>query len=129
MQKLMMFMKRKEGISFEDFQKHYENVHIPMVAKWVGHLMSDYKRYYPQNAINLYVGRPDADEAPQSDGGVDYDAVSIYTIKDEAALKELLRIAQDPEFTRAVTNDEANFADRAVSRQTLAEEISGKGLI
>lgn len=129
MLKLMMFMKRKEGISFEDFRAHYENVHIPMVAKWVGHLMKDFKRYYPQNPINLYVGRPDADQAPKEDGGVDYDAVSIYTIKDEAALQELLRIAQDPEFTRAVTADEANFADRARSRQTLTEEISGSGLI
>lgn len=129
MQKLMMFMKRKEGISFEDFRDHYENVHIPMVAKWVGHLMSDFKRYYPQNAINLYVGRADADEAPANDGGVDYDAVSIYTIKNEAALEELMRISQDPKFTCAVTEDEANFADRAVSRQTLTEEITGTGLI
>lgn len=129
MQKLMMFMKRKQGITFEQFRDHYENVHVPMVAKWVGHLMTDFKRYYPHDAINLYVGRPDADQAPQNDGGVDYDAVSIYSIRDEAALEELLRIAQDPEFTRAVTEDEANFADRAVSRQTMTEEIVGPGLI
>ncbi|WP_340268113.1 EthD domain-containing protein [Sphingobium mellinum] len=129
MHKLMMFMKRKEGISFEDFRAHYENVHIPMVAKWVAPYMSDFKRYYPQNAVNFYVGRPDADQSPVDDGGVDYDAVSIYTIKDEAALQEILRIAADPEFTRLVTDDEANFVDRARSRQTLAEEIAGPGLI
>jgi hypothetical protein len=124
-----MFMKRKQGITFEQFRDHYENVHVPMVAKWVGHLMTDFRRYYPQDAINLYVGRPDADQAPENDGGIDYDAVSIYSIKDEAALEELLRIAQDPEFTRTVTEDEANFADRAVSRQTMTEEIIGPGLI
>lgn len=129
MLKLMMFMKRKEGISFEDFRAHYENVHIPMVAKWVGPYMKDFKRYYPQNAVNFYVGRPDADQAPQDDGGIDYDAVSIYTIRDEAALQEILRISADPEFTRLVTEDEANFADRARSRQTLTEEITGPGLI
>ncbi|WP_176599213.1 EthD domain-containing protein [Sphingobium aromaticivastans] len=129
MQKLMMFMKRKEGISFEDFRQHYENVHIPMVAKWVGPFMTDFKRYYPQNAINLYVGRPDADEAPENDGGVDYDAVSIYTIRDEAALEGIMRVSSDPAFTRAVTDDEANFADRARSRQVLVDEISGQGLI
>ncbi len=128
MQKLMMFMKRKEGMSFEDFRAHYENVHIPGVAKWVGHLFSASSRYYPQNHINLYVGRPDADQAPQDDGGIDYDAVSVYTIRDEAALGELLRIAADPEFTRWATEDEANFADRARSRQTLAEEITLPGM-
>lgn len=129
MHKLMMFMKRKEGISFEEFRAHYENVHIPLVAKWVSPYMVDFKRYYPQNAVNLYAGRPDADQAPQNDGGVDYDAVSIYTIRDEAALQEILRIAADPEFTRLVTDDEANFADRARSRQALTEEITGTGLI
>lgn len=128
MQKLMMFMKRKEGISFEDFRAHYENVHIPGVAKWVGHLFTDSKRYYPQHPINLYVGRPDAEQAPADDGGVDYDAVSVYTIRDEAALAELMRIAADPEFTRWATDDEANFADRARSRQTLTEEIARAGM-
>lgn len=129
MPKLMMFMKRKEGISFEAFRDHYEKVHIPMVAEWVGHLMLDFKRYYPQGAVNLYVGREDADQAPANDGGLDYDAVSIYTIRDESALEEILRISQDPEFTRLVTADEANFADRARSRQAVVEEISGPGLI
>jgi hypothetical protein len=127
--KLMMFMKRKEGISFEEFRDHYEKVHIPAVAKWVGHLMVDFKRYYPQNAVNLYAGREDADQAPENDGGVDYDAVSIYTIRDEQALQEIIRISQDPEFTRWASEDEANFADRAMSRQTVTEEIAGPGLI
>lgn len=129
MHKMMMFMKRKEGISFEEFRRHYEEIHIPLCTKWIGHLIVDFKRYYPSDAINLYVGRPDADQAPLSDGGVNYDAVSIYSVRDEAALADLLRVAQDPEFTRAVTEDEANFVDRAVSRQSLTEETTGPGLI
>lgn len=129
MPKLLMFMKRKNGISFEAFRRHYEEVHIPMVAGWVGHLMTDFKRYYPQQHVNLFAGREDEAKAPASDGGVDYDAVSIYSIKDEAALQELMRIALDPEFTRQVTLDEANFADRGASRQSVTEEITGSGLI
>ncbi|WP_340317898.1 EthD domain-containing protein [Rhizorhabdus argentea] len=129
MYKMMMFMKRKEGISFEQFRDHYENVHIPLCTKWLAPFIVDFKRYYPQNLINLYVGREDADQAPNNDGGVDYDAVSIYSVKDQAALDALLKVAQDPEFTRAVTADEANFVDRAKSRQTLVEEIAGSGLI
>ena len=129
MTQLIMFMKRKDGISFDRFKEHYENVHIPLVARWVEHLMIDFKRYYPKDYINLYIGRDDADQSPVDDGGVDYDAISIYTIKDEEALEELLRIAGNPEFTRAVTADEANFADRGVSRQALTDEITGPGLI
>lgn len=121
-------MKRKEGISFEEFRTHYETVHIPSVARWVGHLFTASVRYYPKSHVNFYVGRPDADQSPSHDGGVDYDAVSIYTIRDEEALTELLRIAADPEFTRWVTQDEANFVDRARSRQTLTEEIRLPGM-
>ncbi len=129
MPKLMMFMKRKPGISFETFRRHYEEVHIPLVAGWVGHLMTDFKRYYPAHFTNLFVGREDESEAPVNDGGVDYDAVSIYSIRDDAALDELLQIASNPEFTRAVTLDEANFADRGASRQSITEEAVGPGLI
>lgn len=129
MPKLMMFMKRKPGISFEAFRRHYEEVHIPLVAGWVGHLMTDFKRYYPSHFTNLFAGREDESEAPANDGGVDYDAVSIYSIRDDAALEELLQIASNPEFTRAVTLDEANFADRGASRQSITQEIVGPGLI
>lgn len=129
MQKMMMFMKRKEGISFEEFRQHYEEVHIPLCAKWIGHLIVDFKRFYPAGGVNFYVGRPDADEAPIHDHGVNYDAISVYSVKNEAALAELLRIAQDPEFAQAVTDDEANFVDRVVSRQALTEETTGPGLI
>lgn len=129
MPKLMMFMKRKPGISFEAFRRHYEEIHIPLVAGWVGHLMTDFKRYYPTNFTNLFVGRDDEKEAPAKDGGVNYDAVSIYSIRDEAALEQLLLIAANPEFTQAITRDEANFADRGASRQSITDEIVGPGLI
>ena len=99
------------------------------LAGWVGHLMTDFKRYYPAHFTNLFVGREDESEAPVNDGGVDYDAVSIYSIRDDAALDELLQIASNPEFTRAVTLDEANFADRGASRQSITEEAVGPGLI
>lgn len=128
MKKLMMFMKRKQGISFEKFRAHYENVHIPMVAAWVGHLMVESRRYYPTDAINLYVGRADEQEAPVPDGGIDYDAVSIYTVRDDAALLELMRIAQNPELARITTEDEAIFADRALSRMTFTEEFVLPGM-
>lgn len=129
MPKLMMFMKRKPGISFEAFRRHYEGVHIPLVDDWVGHLMTDFKRYYPTQFTNLFVGRDDEKEAPANDGVVNYDAVSIYSIRDDAAVELLLRIDSNPEFTLAITRHEANFADRGASRQSITDEIFGPGLI
>ena len=127
-QKLMMFLKRKEGVSFEEFRDHYEKVHIPLIASWIGHVMVDFKRYYPHSAVNLYVGREDEADAPSKDGGIDYDSVSVYTLT-EGAVDEIRRVRQSPEYTRAITEDEKNFVDRGATRVTLTEETSGPGMI
>ncbi|MFC4595063.1 EthD domain-containing protein [Sphingobium tyrosinilyticum] len=126
MKKMIVFIKKKEGMSFEDFRNHYENVHVPLCGERIGHLIQEFRRYYPQNLNNLYHGRPDADAG--HDSGTCYDAVAVYTIKDEAALQELIRIGQDPGFQRIITEDEERFCDRAATVEGFADEFFGSGL-
>lgn len=126
MKKMIVFIKKKEGMSFDDFRNHYENVHVPLCGERIGHLIKDFRRYYPQNLNNLYHGRPDADAG--RDGGTRYDAVAVYTIRDEQALEELIKIGQDPEFQRIITEDEERFCDRAATVEGVADEFFGPGL-
>lgn len=126
MKKMIVFIKKKEGMAFEDFRNHYENVHVPLCGERIGHLIQDFRRYYPQNLNNLYHGRADADAGHEA--GTSYDAIAIYTIKDEQALEELIRIGQDPEFQRIITEDEERFCDRAATREGVADEFFGLGL-
>ncbi|CAB3735876.1 EthD domain-containing protein [Paraburkholderia rhynchosiae] len=126
MKKMIVLLKKKEGMSFEDFRNHYENVHVPLCAKWIGHLFHDFRRYYPKNLNNLYHGRPDADSGTAA--GTPYDAISVYTIKDETSFEELMRIGQNPEFLRLITEDEERFCDRAATLEGSAEEFFGPGI-
>lgn len=126
MKKMIVFLKKKKGMSFEDFRDHYENVHVPLCGERIGHLIQDFRRYYPQNLNNLYHGRPDADAS--YDDGTSYDAIAVYTIKNEEALAELVRIGQDVEFQRLITQDEERFCDRAATREGVADEFTGLGI-
>ena len=46
MYKVMWLLKRKAGISHAQFREHYENSHVRLAHKYIGHLMLDYKRNY-----------------------------------------------------------------------------------
>ncbi|WP_340317351.1 EthD domain-containing protein [Rhizorhabdus argentea] len=126
MQRMVVFMKRKRGMSHEDFVAHYENVHIPLNEKWIGPFMSGFIRIYPSDLYDFLRGA-ESDPA-KTTPGCDYDAVSIYTIKDETARDELIKVAQDPEFAREISEDEEKFTDRGAGRYGLATFFQGKGL-
>ena len=126
MNKMIVFMKRKAGISVEAFIEHYENVHIPLNEKWIGRFMSDFIRVYPGELQNFLRGAER--DVPREPAGCDYDAISIYTIRDEQALNELFQVAQDPEYQRLLSEDEEKFADRTAGRYGLGKFFSGPGL-
>lgn len=127
MKKMIVLLKKKDGMPFEAFRDHYENVHVPLCGKWIGHLIQDFRRFYPKDLHNLYEGRADAG-AGASSGGTPYDAIAVYTVKNEAALAELIRIGQDPEFQRLITEDEKYFCDRAATLEGSADEFFGPGI-
>lgn len=125
MKKMLLLLKKKEGMTFEAFRDHYENVHVPLCAQWVGHLMQNFRRYYPKDLNNLYYGRADAGAGVAA--GTPYDAIVVYSVKEED-FEELLRIGQNPEFQRLITEDEEVFLDRAVTLEGSAEEFFGSGI-
>lgn len=125
MSKFIVLIKKKQGMSSEDFRTHYETVHVPLCAKWIGHLFQDFRRFYPNNLNNLYHGRADADAGLE--GGTAYDAIAVYTVK-EGAFDELMRIGQNPEFQRLITEDELLFLERAQTLEGGAEEFFGPGI-
>ena len=46
MTKLMILIKNKDGQEREDFIAHYENVHVPLITRHVGHCILDCRRNY-----------------------------------------------------------------------------------
>lgn len=125
MKKMIILLKKKEGMPFQEFKDHYEKVHVPLCGDWIGHLIQDFRRFYPSDLGNLYRGRPD--EADGHDGGTPYDAIAVYSVRDED-FDELMKIGQNPDFQRLITEDEERFCERAATLEGSAEEFCGPGI-
>ena len=127
MLKLMVLLKRKNGMTPEQFREHYETRHVPLGAKYIGHLLVDYKRHYPVSMSNFSSDDNWGHLAPAVDAGCGYDAISVYTLRDESALAEMTRILNDPSVLRDLTEDENRFLDRAACRMGMCDVVEGEG--
>jgi hypothetical protein len=110
MYKVMWLLKRKAGISHAQFREHYENSHVKLAHKYIGHLMLEYKRNYKTETWGGGV--------PTEVGGGfgpvewDYDCVTEWVMPNEAAFDEINAIFADPVIGKIFHDDEEHFLDR-----------------
>jgi uncharacterized protein (TIGR02118 family) len=115
--KLIILLKRKPGLSREEFRRHYETRHAPLAMKYLDHLLLDYRRNYPQREFSYL-----ASNSTTMESGGSYDAVAEMVVQDTAALEEMYRILADPEVKSVIGKDEATFLDRDSIRIMVCEE-------
>lgn len=127
--KFIVLLKRKAGMSPEAFREHYENNHIPLGAKFIGHLLVEFSRHYPGVMSDFASDDWDNGRMSGEDVGCGYDAISVYRFRDEAAMAEMAEILKKPEVSRALSEDENRFLDRAACRMGLCEVIEGQGMV
>ncbi|MCW1383611.1 EthD domain-containing protein [Novosphingobium sp. KCTC 2891] len=108
--KTIYFLKRKPGITPEEFRAHYESSHVLLAEKYIGHLLQDYIRNYPTFALlnpsNIPAGTV---PAPYD---IDYDCITEMHVADQAAIEEMTRIFNDPAINPILVEDELKFLDR-----------------
>jgi hypothetical protein len=114
----MLLLKRKKGMTKEQFRHHYETSHVAMAKKYLGHLFHDYRRHYPEENVGLM-----ADGKWGSIGDDGYDAITKVDFKDRADFAEFQRLCQLPDIQKALSEDEERFLDRANSRMSVCEEV------
>jgi hypothetical protein len=108
--KVIWLLKRKPGISRQQFREHFERTHVPLAHKYLGHLFAEYRRSYPTETFS-------GGDPRQEGGGFgpvewEHDCISEWVMHDEAAFNELNRIMADPVIGKAFRDDEENFLDR-----------------
>jgi hypothetical protein len=109
--RVLWMLKRKDGISFEQFRDHFENSHAELGKKYLGHLFVDYKRHYKAGTAGGGVPtQPGASALGQADW--QYDAIVEWVMPNEEALDEIMRIFADPVIGKAFYDDEEHFLDR-----------------
>ncbi len=109
--KVMLILKRKQGMSAQAFQDYYEESHVALAHKYLGHLFLDYRRNY---TLPVEDKQGDNPNPGVTDPG--FDAITEIWLKDEAAWDEMQRIISDPEIGRIFMEDEENFLDRPALR-------------
>jgi hypothetical protein len=119
--KVMFFLKRKVGLTPQQFRDHYESSHVKLAQKYIGHLIVGYRRNYPQfatlNPSNVPAG---SQPAPYDIG---YDCITELWVKDEAALAEIGRIFSDPVTKPILAADELKFLQRDATVMIVSEEV------
>jgi hypothetical protein len=119
--KLLFMLKRKPGISTEQFREHYETSHVELAHKYIGHLLTGYRRFYPGFTTRNPSNQPAGSTPTPFDIG--YDAITEMEVADEAALAEIGRIFNDPEINPILAEDELKFLNRESTVMMVCDHV------
>ena len=101
--KALFFLKRKAGITHEQFREHFETSHAKLAHEHFGHLMIGYQRNYPTKVHTRGNAATDID--------YDVDCVSEWILADEESLDKILAILSSDDVGPIFREDEARFLD------------------
>jgi hypothetical protein len=103
-------IRRKPGLSHEQFRKHMEESHARLAQKYVGHLFVEYRRNYAKEAsFGGDLREPGSGFGPKP---WQFDCISEWIMASEKDYLEVRRIMGQPEIDRQFHEDEDRFLDR-----------------
>lgn len=110
--KAMVLLKRKAGLSLQDFIDHYEGNHAPLGVKYQTKMVRYLRHYLHPSPYPL-------------DGSVieaEYDVLTELWFPDRKAYDEGMALMMAPEANRVLNEDEQRFLDLDKSRLAFIEE-------
>jgi uncharacterized protein (TIGR02118 family) len=110
--KILMFMKRRPGMSFEAFQDYYENHHAPLCQKYASGI-SRYMRRFITPHPNPETG---ANEELQ------FDVITELWFEDEATFRGTVKYLATSIMPDEVVKDEKQLFDRSKTRMATVIE-------
>jgi uncharacterized protein (TIGR02118 family) len=112
MVKLIGLLKKKPGLTRQEFIDYYENHHAPLAVRItpMGH---DYRRNYTKMAR---VNGQEVDMAGE------YDVVSEVWFRDQRSYEAFSAAMKHPEIFAQIKADEERFLDRSATKILIVEE-------
>jgi hypothetical protein len=110
--KILLFMKRRPGMSFEAFKDYYENHHAPLCAKYASG-MSRYLRRFVTPQPNPETGATDE---------LQFDVITELWFEDEAVFRGTVKYLATSIMPDEVVADEKQLFDRSKTRMATVVE-------
>ena len=110
--KILLFMKRRPGMTLEAFQDYYENHHVPLCEKYTSGV-SRYLRRFLTPHPNPETGA--AEELP-------FDVITELWFEDEATFRGTVKYLATSIMPDEVVEDEKRLFDRARTRMATVVE-------
>jgi len=110
--KIFLFMKRRPGMSVQDFRDYYENHHVPLCAKYTSGLSHYFRRFI--NPCN----HPETGPA----GELPFDVITELWFDDEKIFRDTLQYLTTTVMPDEIVADEKNLFDRTSFRIATAVE-------
>ena len=122
---MLMFIKRKDCWTHEQFRREFERTHAAMAKKFCGHLFLEYRRNYVDQ---VYTGGDSREEGyadavlagaemDQRESGFgarewDWDLISEWILPSEWHYQQVIRIMEMPGVAELFEEDEDRLFDR-----------------
>lgn len=111
--KTITFLKRKAGMTPEEFRSYYEANHVPLIEQNLP-MISHYMRRYFTPAFNPTLG---------SVTELEYDAVNELWFESQEDFDALLAAASASPLKEIIAKDEAQFLDRDSIQSVIVSEV------
>lgn len=111
--KLLIFLKRRNGMSLDAFRDHYEDVHARLSLKYSGGGLRRYVRRYVE-PLPQPLGR--------ESGELHFDVVTELWFDDRAAFENAVKFASRGVLPPEILADEERLFDRSKSRYATVVE-------
>lgn len=118
MLKAVVLLRRKAGLSPEQFRDHYESNHVPLVRR-VLPMIGRYVRNY-LDLTSVSAGRQD--DSTSSAPTPYFDVITEIWFDDDAAYQRFLDALSDPVVSEALREDEERFLDRSIVQTYAVQE-------
>ena len=110
--KILLFMKRRPGMTFEAFQDYYENHHVPLCEKYTSGV-SRYLRRFLTPHRNPETGATEE---------LQFDVITELWFEDEALFRGTVEYLATSIMPDEVVEDEKQLFDRAKTRMATVVE-------
>lgn len=110
--KILLFMKRRPGMSVDAFRDYYENHHVPLALQSAAGI-TRYIRRYLDPQPNAETGRNDE---------LEWDVITELWFDDEKVFKGTVRYLSTTVLSDEIIADEMNLFDRSKNRMATVVE-------